>query len=220
MLIILSVLFVAYFYVSERGIHNSQIHLNNKVVQEASSVLQKKDDIKSPDIVVAARSQVGVTRSYDPAYIGLDYPMGDVPIETGVCTDVVIRALRDTYDMDLQELVHGDMKTSFSEYPDHWGLSAPDRNIDHRRVPNLQTYLTRRGFGVQEGQKDVFLPGDIVSSDVMGRPHIMIVSDRKNHSGVPLVIHNIGRGAQEEDALFDYPITGHYRISQKEKNER
>ena len=164
-------------------------------------------------IVAAARGQVGKTVIYDPSYVRLEYPRGDVPIDRGVCTDVVIRALRDALDVDLQKLLHEDMKTAFSEYPSRWGLRKPDRNIDHRRVPNLRCYFERKDYsvGVSQNKQD-YLPGDLVTCDVSNRPHIMIVSDRKTGGGVPLVIHNIGRGAREEPRLFDFRITGHYRI--------
>ena len=172
-------------------------------------------------IVSAARTQVGKTVIYDPAYVRLDYPGGDVPLTKGVCTDVVIRALRDALDMDLQQLVHEDMKEAFSEYPDKWGLKKPDPNIDHRRVPNLKCYFKRKGYsvGVSRRKKD-YLPGDVVTCMLDGnRPHIMIVSDKKTRAGVPLVIHNIGRGAKEEDRLFEFPLTGHYRIKMEEVRE-
>jgi len=173
----------------------------------------RKGKAASP-IVTAARAQIGKTVTYDPAYVRLDYPGGDVPVERGVCTDVIIRALRTSRNLDLQKLVHEDMRTAFSEYPTIWGLKKPDRNIDHRRVPNLRRYFVRQGYSVAiTGKKEDYLPGDIVTCTV-GRnlPHIMIVSDRKARDGVPLVIHNIGRGAVEEDRLFDFYITGHYRI--------
>ncbi|MEP4078980.1 DUF1287 domain-containing protein [Haloferula sp.] len=164
-------------------------------------------------IATAARKQVGVTTVYDPAYVSLKYPGGDVPKECGVCTDVVIRALRVALDNDLQKLVHEDMRSHFSKYPKNWGLSRTDRSIDHRRVPNLKTYFKRRGFSkpVTKAAED-YLPGDLVTCTVPPHlPHIMIVSDKKTAEGVPLVIHNIGRGAREENSLFTYPITGHYR---------
>jgi len=167
-------------------------------------------------IVIAARAQIGVTTIYDPVYVGLDYPGGDVPEQRGVCTDVVVRALRQALNLDLQKAVHEDMEKHFSEYPTIWGLRRPDRNIDHRRVPNLQTYLDRVGASkpVTKDPSD-YLPGDIVTCTVpRNRPHIMIVSDRAQRSGHPLVIHNIGRGTAEEDRLFDFPITGHYRLGQ------
>ncbi len=169
----------------------------------------------SSDIVQAARSQLGQTLRYDPSYQAITYPMGDVPLDRGVCTDVVIRALRDARDLDLQELIHEDMKRHFDAYPKKWGLSAPDSNIDHRRVPNIRRYLERMGYELPVSSRGAdYLPGDIVSSDVLGRPHIMIVSDKKSFGGRPYVIHNIGAGTQEEDVLFYYPLTGHYRISQ------
>jgi len=172
----------------------------------------------SPPIVASARFQVGKTTIYDPAYVSLAYPGGDVPIERGVCTDVVVRALRDSLHIDLQELVHEDMKMAFSEYPKLWGLKKPDRHIDHRRVPNIATYFGRKGYfvGVSEKPED-YLPGDFVTCTV-GRnlPHIMIVSDAKTPAGVPLVIHNIGSGTKEENRLFNFPITGHYRIKAKQ----
>ncbi len=165
------------------------------------------------DIVTAARAQVGKTVTYDPAYVSLKYPGGDVPEDRGVCTDVVVRALRKGLSVDLQKSVHEDMAANFSAYPKQWGLKKTDKSIDHRRVPNLMTYLKREGFSLPVSQKaGDYQPGDLVTCTVPPNlPHIMIVSDRKNADGVPLVIHNIGRGAQEEDCLFTYPLTGHYR---------
>lgn len=164
-------------------------------------------------IVDAARKQVGVTLSYDPAYAALRYPGGDVPRERGVCTDVVIRALRDGLGADLQVLVHDDMKRDFGAYPKQWGLARPDRNIDHRRVPNLRTYFKRRGLALAVARDAArFQPGDLVTCTVPPNlPHVMVVSDKKSAAGVPLVIHNIGSGAREEDVLFRYPLTGHFR---------
>lgn len=164
------------------------------------------------DLPQLARRQIGVTVSYDPSYVTLAYPGGDVPQDRGVCTDVVIRAMR-LKGLDLQVAVHEDMKAHFSAYPDNWGLKRPDKNIDHRRVPNLQTYFRRRGWQVPvtENPED-YQPGDIVTCLVGGSlPHIMIVSDRKAPDGTPLIIHNIGAGTQEEDCLFSFPLTGHYR---------
>lgn len=170
--------------------------------------------IQIKDFVEAARSQIGKTRIYDPSYQVIDYPNGDVPIDRGVCTDVIIRALRDAYDYDLQRLVHEDMKHNFSEYPQIWGLTRPDRNIDHRRVPNLQTFFERNGWSLPlSKQLSGYKAGDIVTCIVPPHlPHIMIVSDRTNRKKIPLVIHNIGSGTQEEDLLFEFQLTGHYRI--------
>lgn len=162
-------------------------------------------------IVEAARKQVGVTIGYDPAYVSLEYPGGDVARKSGVCTDVVIRALRDALGKDLQKLVHDDMKTAFPQYPKIWGLKRPDRNIDHRRVPNLKKFFTRKHQTIPLAEKD-YRPGDIITCTVPPHlPHIMIVSDKKNQEDLPLVIHNIGGGTREEDRLEDFPITGHYR---------
>jgi len=169
---------------------------------------------RETNVVEAARRQIGVTVGYDPAYRKIGYPGGDVPRESGVCTDVIIRALRDARKIDLQKLVHEDMKTSFSKYPQMWGLKAPDANIDHRRVPNLQCYFKRKGYALPVSKNAAdYKPGDIVTVMVGGKlPHIMIVSDKKTAACVPLAIHNIGSGTQEEDVLFAYPLTGHYRI--------
>jgi uncharacterized protein len=174
--------------------------------------LLQAQDFSSKKLIAAARAQVGVTTSYSPDYVALAYPMGDVPRERGVCTDVVIRALRDC-GHDLQELVHVDMKKNFAVYPKIWGLKSTDKNIDHRRVPNLMTFFQRRGFSQPKGDdKTRFQPGDFVTCLVAGKlPHIMIVSDKKGASGQYMVLHNIGAGAVEEDCLFDYPHTGHFR---------
>lgn len=167
-------------------------------------------------IVAAARAQIGSTTGYDPAYVSLRYPGGDVPVRTGVCSDVVIRALR-PIGIDLQKEVHEDMLSSFDAYPKNWGLKKPDKNIDHRRVPNLMCYFERKHIRVAEKLQVAvsYAPGDIVVWDLGGGLlHIGIVSDNKVKD-VPLIIHNIGSGAQEEDVLFKHRIIGHYRISQK-----
>ena len=164
-------------------------------------------------LVTAARKQIGITVRYDPAYTRIAYPGGDVPASRGVCTDVVIRAFR-TQGMDLQRLVHEDMRTHFSKYPNKWGLRAPDRNIDHRRVPNLQIWFARAGWSIAVTERaEDYRAGDLVTWMLPGNlPHIGIVSDRKTTlRGVPLIVHNIGQGTREEDILFDYRITGHYR---------
>lgn len=165
-----------------------------------------------PAWVAAARAQIGVTTTYDPAYVRLAYPGGDVPQDRGVCTDVVIRALR-TQGLDLQKTVHEDMRGHFALYPKRWGLRAPDRNIDHRRVPNLQVWFARQGWlrPVSRRAAD-YLPGDLVTWMLPGNlPHIGIVGDRRAPGGTRLIIHNIGSGTREEDILFRYTITGHYR---------
>jgi uncharacterized protein YijF (DUF1287 family) len=171
-------------------------------------------------LVTAARDRLKSIVIYDGRYMRLDYPGGDVPATMGVCTDVVIRSLRNAYGFDLQKAVHEDMKAGFDAYPTIWGLSRPDRNIDHRRVPNLETYFKRQGFAqaITRVAAD-YQPGDIVSwrldgnSGRGGLPHIGIVSDRLGVTGTPLIIHNIGGGVEESDMLFDHQITGHYRVS-------
>jgi len=165
-------------------------------------------------LVEAALSQIGKTIKYDPSYRALSYPNGDVPIDRGVCTDVIIRSMRSAFNLDLQKLVHEDMKKNFSKYPQSWGLKYPDKNIDHRRVPNLQTFFKRQGWSLDISCKAKdYKPGDIVTCIVPHQlPHIMIISDKKNNGGIPFVIHNIGAGVQEEDRLFEFKHTGHYRI--------
>jgi uncharacterized protein len=166
------------------------------------------------NIVTAARAQIGKTVRYDPAYRKLDYPNGDLPIESGVCTDVVIRAMRTGPGIDLQQRVHEDMNGHFAQYPKNWGLKKPDPNIDHRRVPNLQTYFKRSGWEIEakDGVR-TFQAGDLVTCIVPPNlPHIMIVSDKSSPAGRRLVLHNIGKGTQEEDRLDDFRITGQYRV--------
>jgi uncharacterized protein len=170
---------------------------------------------KAAALITAARAQIGRTTIYDPAYVKLVYPGGDVPEERGVCTDVVIRAYREAFEIDLQKRVHEDMKSNFKAYPKIWGLKRPDRNIDHRRVPNLQTFFARQG-GAQDmpEQGDAYAAGDLVTMMLPGNlPHIGIVSDKLNAKNVPYLIHNIGNGTQEEDLLFQFKHTGRYRYA-------
>lgn len=167
-------------------------------------------------LIAAAESQVGKTLWYDPAYTKLTYPGGDVPMEKGVCTDVIIRAYRAAHSLDLQQLVHEDMKGAFSAYPKNWGLKRPDRNIDHRRVPNLRTFFKRKGASlpVTDNGAD-YLPGDVVTMMLPGNlPHIALVTHRANaERTAPLCVHNIGAGARLEDTLFAYELNGHYRFA-------
>jgi len=167
-------------------------------------------------LVDAALDQVGVTVIYDPAYVRLDYPDGDVPAERGVCTDVVVRAYRKAFDVDLQRLVNEDMRAAFSAYPTIWGRKQPDRNIDHRRVPNLETFFKRKGAALEVvDDPAVYRPGDLVTQRLPGNlPHIAIVTGRMTPDGKrPLVVHNIGAGARVEDTLFAFRIVGHFRFA-------
>ena len=160
----------------------------------------------------AARSQVGVTVGYGGSYVRIPYPNGDVPMDRGVCTDVVIRAYR-AFGVDLQVLVHQDMRRAWKVYPNPWRMMTTDTNIDHRRVPNLATFFKRHGQVIHDvSDPERFLPGDLVTWRLAsGLPHIGVVSSQRSVSGTPFIIHNIGSGAREEDVLFAFPISGHYR---------
>jgi hypothetical protein len=152
---------------------------------------------------------------YEPAYVRIPYPGGDVPADTGVCTDEIIRSYR-ALGVDLQKEVHEDMTRNFSAYPNgrRWGLTHTDTNIDHRRVPNLMIFFSRKGESLARSNRaEDYFPGDLVTWDLGGGvPHIGIVVDRKSAStGRFMVVHNIGRGPKMEDALFQWKITGHYR---------
>ncbi len=164
-------------------------------------------------LLASASAQTEVTTGYDPAYVGIDYPNGDVPIETGVCSDVVVRAFRKA-GIDLQKEVHEDMKRAWSEYPNKWGARGTDSNIDHRRVLNLTTYFTRqnKSLPVTNAPAD-YRPGDIVSWDLgNGIDHIGIVTNVWSEpTRRYLIAHNIGSGARIQDVLFAWEITGHYR---------
>ena len=164
---------------------------------------------QSTQLVKDARSQIGQTLYYDPAYTALKYPTGDVPLIKGVCTDVVVRALRHQ-NIDLQQRIHEDMKANFKQYPKKWGLKSTDKNIDHRRVPNIMTYFQRQNFAVKDQN---YLAGDIVTWDLpKNLTHIGIVVNKKSPDGKRyLISHNIGAGQVLQDCLFSYEIVGHYR---------
>ena len=164
------------------------------------------------DLALAAEDRANHRVVYDPKYVRIAYPMGDVPADTGVCTDVVVRSFRKV-GVDLQQLVHEDMRRAFHRYPKIWGLKRPDTNIDHRRVPNLETFLTRQGASVPVTSDPAdYLPGDVVTWRLAdGRPHMGIVSTRKGQGGVPLIAHNIGAGPRVENMLFALDIHRHFR---------
>lgn len=150
---------------------------------------------------------------YDPAYFVIDYPNGDVPVNKGVCTDVVIRALR-MHHIDLQKRVHEDIKANFGKYPKMWGLKHPDKNIDHRRVPNLMTYFSRKNADLPiSNNPEDYKAGSIICWQLSGgQTHIGILSSRKSADNKrQLVVHNIGSGQVIDDCLFRFKIIGHYR---------
>lgn len=172
----------------------------------------RAQNISGQQIAEAAISLTEDHVVYDPSYFTIDYPGGDVPKGKGVCTDVVIRTFR-KFDIDLQKLVHEDMKSNFGAYPLNWGLSKPDPNIDHRRVPNLQVFFKRhwKELSRSTNQAD-YQPGDIVTWNLgKGLTHIGVVSDRRSSDGNLMIVHNIGSGQVLENGLFNWEITGHYR---------
>jgi len=195
-------------------IRHTKIHcfLSCFLLLSAASQGQSGGDLFAEDLANAALQLTEQEVIYDPGYYAMDYPMGDVPADRGVCTDVVIRAYR-AMGIDLQKEVHEDMAANFEAYPSIWGLSRPDPNIDHRRVPNLMRFFERHGT-----EKDLrsnagdYVPGDIVCWNLGGAvTHIGIISNRMSPDGLrPLVVHNIGSGQVLEDCLFDNRIIGHY----------
>ncbi len=165
----------------------------------------------------AAMERTQYQVNYDGSYVAIPYPNGDVPNHKGVCTDVIIRSYRQL-GIDLQQLVHEDMKLNFNAYPSNriWGLTRPDTNIDHRRVPNLQVFFSRNGQELEITQDPKkYLPGDIVTWMLPGNlPHIGIVSYKASEEGqVPLIVHNMGLGPKLDNMLFSFEITGHYRFN-------
>jgi uncharacterized protein YijF (DUF1287 family) len=166
-------------------------------------------------LVAAAVERTHHVVRYDPAYVRIPYPGGDVPGDTGVCTDEVIRAYR-SVGVDLQKEVHEDMEQNFSAYPRRWRWLSlrTDTNIDHRRVTNLMVFFGRKGESLAiSGRGEDYAPGDIVTWDLGGNvPHIGIVVDQKQAaSGRFMIVHNVGQGPKMEDVLFSWKITGHYR---------
>lgn len=180
----------------------------------AAAPQQKDQPPAVRKIIEGANGQIKVTRGYTQNYFAISYPGGDVPSETGACTDVIIRSFRNA-GVDLQREVHEDMAANFSAYPKKWGLKTTDTNIDHRRVTNLKTYFTRKGksLPITRDPRN-YKPGDVVTwnLDGKGMTHIGLVSDTWNPAtGRYLIIHNIGNGANAEDRLFEWKLTGHFR---------
>ena len=166
-------------------------------------------------LVAAAIERTHHAVRYDGAYVGIPYPGGDVPADTGACTDEIIRSYR-AVGVDLQKEVHEDMVDHFALYPSNtkWHARHTDTNIDHRRVPNLMVFFERKGQSLPIAKRaEDYAPGDLVTWDLGGNvPHIGIVVDQKSHeSGRYLMVHNIGEGPKMEDVLFNWKITGHYR---------
>ncbi len=187
-------------------------HADSEALAAAARAQLPADDGFATRLCLAALDQTRLQVRYDGAYVRIAYPGGDVPADTGVCTDVVIRGLR-VLGFDLQQLVHEDMRRNFAAYPKQWGLKQPDTNIDHRRVPNLQTFFRRRGAALPVStQPSRFQPGDLITCTVAGRlPHIAIVVPAPDGGPVPWIVHNIGQGPKLENRLFEFPLTGHYR---------
>lgn len=181
-------------------------------VPELPPVLKPVPPAHVAQLLASVEKQVKVTRSYDPSYVNLKYPGGDVAETTGVCADVVVRAFR-AQGVDLQQAVHEDIRKNFADYPKKWKLTRPDPNIDHRRVYNLMRFFERSGKALPITQNPAdYLPGDVVAWDLgKGQAHIGIVTHYKTAEGVPLVGHNIAYGTNIENALFYWPIIGHYR---------
>jgi len=161
-------------------------------------------------LLTQARAQIGVTKLYDPAYVRLSYPGGDVPRERGVCIDVIIRAYRDAFAFDFQQSIHVDMAANFNVYPKTWGLRRTDRNIDHRRVPNMEKWLARHGHEIDNHD---WQPGDILTCRIGGNlPHMGLISDRKGSDGRFKAIHNIGLGTLEDDRIWSYGQQRRFRF--------
>ncbi|MCZ8198058.1 MAG: DUF1287 domain-containing protein [Flavobacterium sp.] len=185
----------------------------SEIVSKPTASLIENPSTFEEKLANAAISIVDPTVTYTPDYISLKYPNGDVPAKTGVCSDVVIRAYR-KLNIDLQKEVHEDMKANFSKYPKKWGLKSCDTNIDHRRVPNLEVFFTRKGekLEVSDNPND-YKAGEIVTWMINGKlPHIGIVTHKKSTDGKrPMLVHNVGGGQVLEDCLFDYEIVGHFK---------
>ena len=199
------------------GCRSPSHQVSSKGAVPAHAVLKSLPQNSSPQlkqVIEGAIAQAGVTTGYDPSYTSISYPGGDVPMNTGVCSDVLVRAFRSA-GIDLQKEVHEDMTRAWNEYPKRWGLSKPDSNIDHRRVPNLMKYFERKGKAVSiTNEPDDYLPGDIVAWDLGGGVyHIGMVTNMLSETRREcLIVHNIGAGTRIEDVLLNWTIKGHYRF--------
>lgn len=199
------------------GCHRQERVVSRKPAVPPTAIVEPLPDSASPQLkqmLQGAIAQAGVTVSYDPAYVKLTYPGGDVPEDTGVCSDVVVRAFRKA-GVDLQKEIHDDMKAARSDYPTRWGANDPDPNIDHRRVLNLMAYFRRQGKSLPISYEATdYRPGDVVAWELSGGfDHIGIVTNMRLDSKERyLIVHNISAGTRVEDVLFDWKIKGHYRF--------
>lgn len=210
-------LFAVVFLLSSLSCQKPQLVYRTPAATDPPLIVTKPLADNAPpqltQIIASAIEQTTVTTGYDPSYVGIEYPNGDVAPETGVCSDVVVRAFRKA-GIDLQKEVHEDMGRAWEEYPKRWGASRRDANIDHRRVGNLITFFERQGKSrpvtVDRSQ---YLPGDIVAWDLGNKMgHIgIVVNVWSEQSKGYLIVHNIGSGARMEDVLLNWEITGHYR---------
>ena len=184
-------------------------------VAQSNSIPESRRREFLQHLIAAAIERTHHVVRYDPAYVRISYPGGDVAADTGVCTDEIIRSYR-SVGVDLQKEVHEDMVRNFDLYPRRWRwvVSRPDPNIDHRRVPNLMVFFARKGESLPlSGRADDYAPGDLVTWDLGGGVlHIGVVVDRKSaKSGRYMIVHNIGQGPRMEDIMFNWKVTGHYR---------
>ena len=193
----------------------SEIKVVNLITDKKVVVIEENQNPKTfgEKLSNAAIAIIDSEVVYTPNYVGIKYPNGDVPAKTGVCTDVVIRAYR-KLNIDLQKEVHEDMKADFSKYPKTWGLKNTDKNIDHRRVPNLEVFFERKGEKLAVSQNPIdYKTGDLVTWMIADKlPHIGIITHLKSSDGKrPMIVHNVGSGQVLEDCLFSWKIVGHFR---------
>lgn len=211
---------VVFIYINHKKVAERQVKDYPHAINNQQKAIVTEQEIRDDffrKLVLAAIERTEKNVTYDPSYIRIDYPNGDVPDEVGVCADVIIRCYRKA-GIDLQKEVHEDMKRNFSKYPQKWGLKGQDSNIDHRRVPNLMTYFKRMGAELNITDKpENYKPGDIVAWDFgKNRTHIGLVINLKSYDGRRnLIVHNCGGGPKAEDVLFGWKIIGHYRYKKQ-----